>query len=108
MDSAVRSAAQRPSASPPPDRLILWPRSVRLPKDFLQHQGLFGDYPQQPVFFATGAAGVDPQPHPEPPVAFTSASRAQQASVPVGAEPPQHVFGADWCWAVEALGRDAS
>jgi hypothetical protein len=37
-----------------------------------------------------GAAGVDPQPHPAPPADFTSASRTQHASVPVGAVPPQH------------------
>jgi hypothetical protein len=87
---------------------VVWPpRRTRLPRTPTQHQDLFGSYPQQPAFFATGAAGADPHPHPEPPVAFTSASRAQQASVPVGAGPPQHVFGAAWSWAVEALGRDA-
>jgi hypothetical protein len=46
-------------------------------------------YPQHPVFFGTGAAVADAQPHPAPPVDFTSASRAQQASVPLGAGPPQ-------------------
>jgi len=51
---------------------------------------------------------VNPQPHPAPPADFTSASRAQQASVPVGAGPPQHVLGAAWFWVVDASVRDAS
>ena len=64
-------------------------------------------YPQHPVFFAAGAAGAELQPHPAPPVDFTSASRAQQAFVPVGAGPPQHVLGAGWIWAAGALVRGA-
>ena len=48
--------------------------------------------PQQPDFVA-GAAATEPQPHPAPLAAFTSASRAQQASASVGDGPPQHVLG---------------
>jgi hypothetical protein len=52
-------------------------------------------YRQHPVIVAdAAAAGAEPQPHPAPPVDFTSASRAQQAFAPVGAGPPQHVDGA--------------
>lgn len=66
-------------------------------------------YPQHPVFFATGAAaGAEPQPHPEPPVDFTSASRAQHASGPVGAGPPQQVLGAACVWVVDAWRSSAS
>jgi hypothetical protein len=36
---------------------------------------------------------VDPQPQPAPPVDFTAASRAQHASAPFGAGPPQQVTG---------------
>ena len=75
---------------------------------FLPHLDLVGGYAQHPVFFGAGTAGVDPQPHSAPPVDFTSASRTQQASVPVGAGPPQHALGAGWFWVVDALVRDAS
>ena len=58
-------------------------------------------YRQHPVFFGAGAGAADPHPHPAPPVDFTSASRAQQASVPVGAGPPQHPFAAAGFWIVD-------
>ena len=64
--------------------------------------------PQHPVFFGAGAAAVEPQPQPVPPVDFTSASRAQQAVAPAGAGPPQHVPGAAWVRAADALVREAS
>jgi hypothetical protein len=53
-------------------------------------------HPQHPFFRATAAVGADaePQPHPAPPPDFTSASRAQHASAPVGAGPPQQALGA--------------
>jgi hypothetical protein len=59
-------------------------------------------YPQHPVFFGVGAAGVDAHPHPAPPVDFTSASRTQQASAP-GAGPPQHVLDAAWFRVMDAM-----
>ena len=53
---------------------------------------MHGDHPQQPervgAVFGV-AAGAELHPHPVPPVAFTSASRAQQALAPSGAGPPQ-------------------
>ena len=59
-------------------------------------------YAQHPVFFA-GVAGADPHPHPEPPADFTSASRAQQAFVPLGAGPPQHAFAGEACSTIRWL-----
>jgi hypothetical protein len=53
---------------------------------------MISGYPQHPDFFAAGDA--DAQPHPDPPVPFASASRAQHASVPAGAGPPQHALAA--------------
>jgi hypothetical protein len=53
---------------------------------------LHGDHPQQLERAGAGFDEVaDPelQPQPEPPVALTSASRAQQAAAPSGAGPPQ-------------------
>jgi hypothetical protein len=65
-------------------------------------------YRQHPVFVATGAAGVDAQPHPEPPLDFTSASRAQQASVPADTGPPQHMPGVRSLSAVDGFVPNAS
>ena len=63
---------------------------------------------QHPVFFAAGAAGTEePHPHPAPPVDFTSASRAQHASVPPGAGPPQHAAAVACSAFVGAWGRRA-
>jgi hypothetical protein len=44
----------------------------------------------------------DPHPHPVPPLDFTSASRTQQASIPVGAGPPQHELGTGTAGDVDA------
>jgi hypothetical protein len=67
-------------------------------------------YPQHDVSFAAAVAGsgAEQQPHPAPPVDFTSASRAQQASVPVGAGPPQHPGIASFFRVAGASGPDAS
>jgi hypothetical protein len=64
---------------------------------------LCGGHAQHPAFLVLGATGADPQPHPVPPVDFTSASRAQQASAPIGAGPPQHVLGVPVAWVVDEL-----
>jgi hypothetical protein len=68
------------------------------------------NYPQHDVSFAADVAGsgAEQQPHPAPPVDFTSASRAQQASVPVGAGPPQHPGTASFFWVARASGPGAS
>jgi hypothetical protein len=52
------------------------------------------NHPQHLDFVAAGAAAAEPQPHPVPPVDFTSASSVQQPLVPDGAGPPQQVCGA--------------
>ena len=54
-------------------------------------------HPQQTDFLGAGVAAADAHPHPVPPVDFTSASSAQQALVPDGAGPPQHVCGTPAC-----------
>jgi len=54
---------------------------------------------QHAVAFGPASAKDDLQPHPGPPVDRISASRAQHASVPAGAAPPQHALGAGF-WGV--------
>src|SRR5690606_15939123 len=49
---------------------------------------------QQP--FLLGEGSCDAQPQPEPPVAFTSASSAQQAPESFGAAPPQQPVVSLW------------
>jgi hypothetical protein len=44
---------------------------------------------QHDDFLSASRRGADPHPHPVQPVALTAASCTQQASVPVGAGPPQ-------------------
>jgi hypothetical protein len=82
-----------------PSDALSWQRPAGRPYAHLTQA-----YPQHPVFATAGAAGIgaEPQPHPAPPVDFTSASRAQHAFVPAGAGPPQHVPGAACCWVVDA------
>lgn len=57
----------------------------------VRRAGTSRPYDEQHVAFGV-ARVAEPQPHPLPPVAFTSASRAQHAVVPLGAGPPQHAL----------------
>ena len=75
---------QRQGSARLDDELVLPLRHAR--SGWMMH----GTQPQQPERAGFGVvAGAELQPHPVPPVAFTSASRAQQAPAPSGAGPPQ-------------------
>lgn len=82
-----KAHAQRPREAPRSGAVARRPEHGAVAR--LARRREAGDYAQHAAGGLAGTVGSGPHPQPTPPAAFTSASRAQHASRPPGAGPPQ-------------------